>query len=547
MFENFKNHKNNVLSKRLIKKRNSTVRKYFRRYKELFSSGNERFLIDTMRELSTTPPPKHARDFELFLPQDIKEQVVLTTMQFILRRVNMLKLNESILLGSMETEHIPVSIALPSHYCKTLISRGVKVNVLVSILKWHLMCFTFWGYGLYKTFKTVFRQRSPYDFAPQKNNAEGFDYFSGLKEENLPSKTSTRLRTLVDWHIERNPDLTTIVVQSDQYYQREVNGVKVFASPHKFLPLDGFVRKTNFAISSFCVAISAFMGLLVGRWSMALLYYEYVDFLHFKLLEPEHKPKKAFFDNSGWFSRPLWTHLLSSEGGQVTCYFYSTNNFQFKTFDKGRAISLGWELMNWPHYYVWNNLQKDMIANLAQKKAKFEVVGSIWFEDKDCNVVDEELDVIIFDVVPFRPSFYRKLGAPVEFYTQDKMVQFVESICSVCKELDIVPSIKPKRNLKGKHYSKGYARKIKDLSTEGLLNFVDAQISAVRIIEKSTIVIVTPFASPANIAKDMGKHVVYYDPTATILKNDEARFDVPIISSPKELKSIITEYKKRIV
>ena len=127
------------------------------------------------------------------------------------------------------------------------------------------------------------------------------------------------------------------------------------------------------------------------------------------------------------------------------------------------------------------------------------------------------------------------------------MVLFVESICYVYKELDIVPSIKPKRNLSGKLYSKGYARKIEDLSTKGLLNFVDAQISAVRIIEKSKIVIVSPFASPANIAKDKGKCVVYYDPTATILKSDEARFDIPIISSPKELKSIITEYKKRIV
>jgi len=64
---------------------------------------------------------------------------------------------------------------------------------------------------------------------------------------------------------------------------------------------------------------------------------------------------------------------------------------------------------------------------------------------------------------------------------------------------------------------------------------VDPDISANRVIEKSTAVISMPFTSTALHANQLGKPSCYYDPSGIVQKNDRAGHGIEIVSGPEEL------------
>ena len=69
----------------------------------------------------------------------------------------------------------------------------------------------------------------------------------------------------------------------------------------------------------------------------------------------------------------------------------------------------------------------------------------------------------------------------------------------------------------------------------------DPEISAVKVIEQSDIVISIPFTSTALIARSLGKASAYYDPTGMIAKNDAAGHGIPLLSNYKELFHWVSE------
>ncbi len=239
------------------------------------------------------------------------------------------------------------------------------------------------------------------------------------------------------------------------------------------------------------------------------------------------------------FTRPLWTHLVSENDGKVCCYFYSTNNLQFLESDKTRALSYGWELMNWPYYIVWNDLQKDYITSVWATAGVVDVVGSLWFQDSETHIPSEEkYDVVIFDVIPCRPNIYISLATPVEFYTHKNMSKIVGDTVQACEELGVNPAIKSKRVTHSTH-DKRYINFLKALGAANKLQLIDSSTSAHRMIEHARIVIVVPFSSPAIIAKSFGKSVVYFDSTNIVQLNDNAAAGIPIVSTVEELKAFI--------
>ena len=70
---------------------------------------------------------------------------------------------------------------------------------------------------------------------------------------------------------------------------------------------------------------------------------------------------------------------------------------------------------------------------------------------------------------------------------------------------------------------------------------IDSEISAVKVIERSDIVILIPFTSTALTARSLGKTSAYYDPTGMIAKNDVAGHGIPLLSNYKELFHWVSE------
>lgn len=63
----------------------------------------------------------------------------------------------------------------------------------------------------------------------------------------------------------------------------------------------------------------------------------------------------------------------------------------------------------------------------------------------------------------------------------------------------------------------------------------DPDLAAVRVIEKSGIVVSMPFTSTALRWREMGKPLIYYDPRGVVQKDDRAAHGIPIVTGADEL------------
>lgn len=514
--------------------------KYSRRYDELFQNGQNRYLMNLVRELSLLDLPQR---------QTIKKQIGISQknlnlciQQYLLRRIDFQALNENILCATCQSLPQPIAMALPPHWVEHLSTKNVPVRRRVSSIMWCLKNLLFIAHGTSYVFTSqIINQHKPKfsKFLSGKNTP--FDLFVGLKDTNLPIKRDTKSRTILDWHIKHGKSEKVIIAQAPKPYEFNKKGVSIFSSSSILPPIKRKRSRVQFILKALGGSISAVSHLFMGRWSRALMYHELLQLCHFDHLDPTSRARRIFFNNSGWFHRPLWTYRAEQTGSKIVCYFYSTNNFQFIDKNRSRPTSMGWELMNWPNYVVWNEQQKTFIESFTRSECEIDVVGEVWFEDASvAPKTNQSISILVFDVTPIKTTLYRRLGAPVEFYTAEKMIRFVQEICDVCTEISIQPVIKSKRDVLPVH-NKRYHATLQRLEHQGRLSLVDPNISASRLIDNALVVIATPFSSPAHIAYRLSKPSVYFDPTKTIMPFDDARSGVPILYTKKELKSFILE------
>ena len=522
------------------------TRHYCRRYEQLMSSGQNRFVINMTRELSLLDFDKNERIPKWALGDLAYKNINLSIKQYILRRIDIRTLNISLMLASDEDNPVPITMGLPPHWIRHLKSKGLPLNNLRCTLSWQCKSMLILGYGILRTLKISFFQYSQTKDQRILNNiSKGFDLFVNLTNNNIPSISAINGQTIIDWFLTKYSPKRNVMIDFNGKVEMYKHDALIFSLGSYFFPLKGIKSRVKFFFWSLLSGFVALVYLIRGRWAFAFMHDELVLNYHYSFLEQSCRPDQVYFHNSGWFNRPLWTYTHEKNNGKICLYFYSTNNFQFLEPDQTRATYFGWELMNWPHYIVWNNNQKNMIEALALKPNTFDVVGHIWFLDNQTeNQSLDKIDVAVFDVNAIRPAYYQSLGAPVELYTPSKMTHFIKSISKICCAHNLTLGLKQKREPSYVN-SKYYLNEIKKLSNQNKLIEIDFNQSAVEIIKNSRFVICSPFTSPAIIAKQMGKGVVYYDPSGTIQPNDIGRSEITVISSPEELESHIIKSLKR--
>lgn len=533
----------NFLKKIFAKYNRKRVRGYMRQYRKLHNAQQNRFLIDTIRELTKLDPTQSQYIPARFLSPLAQQHAQLSIKQLLLARLNFVEFNKAVLLAIKETNPVPISMPIPNHWIDHLVGRNIPVRRVASTIKWHVSCFIFLGYGaLYALKKFIERTPAKKNSEINKLTSGDFDLIPMVNNLCLPITKNKEAKTIVNWFIEKYATSPGLVVQAPKDFAEEISQHVVVSNKDALLPMTSFGRRAKFLLKSAFVGMIALINLLIGRWAMALMYYELVMSFHLENLPASHRPKNVFCNNSGYYKRPVWTYRIEEDGGHVCCYFYSVNNFQFAEADGTSAISFGWELMNWQHYIVWNELQKNFINKLSATQGTFDVVGEIWFEDSDTVIPSDTFhDVTIFDVSPNRPSLYRALAAPVEFYTPKNMLNMVTDVIDVCASHDIKIAMKPKRDYSAQH-SKSYAKLIDDLQKAKLITLVNPQVSAKNLINHSNIIICAPFTSPAIIAKNLGKPIVYYDPNKVIMPTDAAADGIEILQSKAALAEFINTH-----
>ena len=457
--------------------------------------------------------------------------------QFLIQSVLYISFNERI-LEALGKKNRQLKIALPKQWLKYLEEEGFKADTFSNKIRWYgFVLFWFLG-GFYKIcvcfFQGIKHVSNPF-------NSQPYVYFDNLSIKNIPIKSSSETRTIIDWYIRYGEKDYKEINHQVKSPKIKLKGIDIAPT---YLPI-----KINLSVIGWLIylanatyfTLKSFFYFLMGDFSHAILLKEYPLIYLVQKSKKENLAKKYLFHNSTSIFRPLWTYEVEKRGAEVIFYYYSTNNSVLK-FDKGYHKEYGnREFMSWNKFYVWNNHQEKYVKDYFPN-AEVKIVGPIWFESKPTNL--EELNknkkvISIFDVQPLNETKYRLLGLPDRFFTCAVMTQFQKDICQVLKEFDVIVVLKRKRKeTKYVHESK-YLKYVDELYQSEKFIQISPDTDAFSLIEKSYLTINFPPTSTANISTFLGKKTIYYDPTSSLDPNDKSLSGVRLVQGIEDLKKYI--------
>lgn len=457
--------------------------------------------------------------------------------QYVLVRVvSWTKLNESVLYA-LGRGNAPVVHPLPREWRGVLASQGLRVAPLRSALLWYCYVGRLFANGLYTFLKSLLSDAGT---LRDKRDPIGIHaHFEGLSEANLPQPApDRRSHDIVTWYhgwrnrIEPLEAITHGVGSTNPTKVADVS-VTAVSSPVPRLRTSGsLVRFTGWGLLSFLLAAADLLRL---RWWHALLLHEGVLAARVRLGSPSDLAREFLFHNSSWIYRPLWTYEAEKAGSRITFYFYSTNNETFKRPGGYPLQTHMWHVMSWPRYLVWDEFQAAFVRRAVGSLPYVEIVGPIWFTSSARELPEiPGRTIAVFDVTPMRKSYYQTLGVDVEYYVPQVSAAFLTDIQQAAEAAGLSVHWKRKRNI-GPLADRQYRLCAERLERCSNMISIDPDISAVRVIERATVVISMPFTSTALLAREMGKPSCYYDPAGVIERTDRAAHGIPVVSGIQEL------------
>jgi polysaccharide biosynthesis PFTS motif protein len=430
---------------------------------------------------------------------------------------------------------------LPAECRKIVEKHGFKVGRIRSALAWYGYMSLFFAYGVFSIGKIAF-QGIKEIISPSHPALRNFVYLEHLIANNLPQLNKDRVsHDIVSWYSQwpgRVGELDMICHSVKGDTQSAVGGIPLISVPSAIPPLTHFSVLLRY-VGWGCAAVTrAALDLTRGRWWHALMLYESSRAAAFRLNQNVSCARDYLFNNSGWAYRPLWTYEAQSKGARVILYFYSANIEGFKRADrKADRAYLGYKSMNWPYYLVWDEDQADFIHRVVGLNANVTAVGPIWFNTADSKLPTLPLkSVAVFDVQPMRDAFYNTLAVDFDYYTPKTANQFLADVYETVTASNCTLTLKRKREI-GNLIHPSYRSCIAELGERHNFVLVDSAVDPWQLIENSLAVISMPFTTTAIIAKEMGKHSVYYDPFGLLQKDDPAAHGVAILCGIEELEA----------
>lgn len=519
-----------------IKKiKRSRLRRMMRGYRLLKQSGRIDLIAKVKEALTEQEFGLSAKDFSPFMMGAGCSYGEIVVRQYLLIRIGGLGLNKALLHALGKTGG-KVIFPLPKEWRATISEHGFDVANIRSSLLWQLYIFGAWLYGVLQIAKVGFSGFKKLIQEPKKSKK--YVYFANLSKGNLPHSIHGQTSyDIVSWYLQwsgRSQDFQEIHHSVSNVSNRVVDGVELIFQAQMLPALMGWRAVTKYAVWAIGACFIALLDCLRARWWHALLLNQSALSAQVRYLPESTLACEYLFHNSGWIYRPLWTYDAEKIGSKISFYFYSTNCESFKCRDEYQPIPYGWKAMNWSRYIVWDEYQADFIKRSVGGIPNIENVGPIWFQDANKELVASKgLKVAVFDITPHRNSFYCTLGLSTQIYTPKVVNQFLEDVVSSVEgEYSIL--WKRKRNVGASAHPlyRAMTTKLDNLKSVVL---VDSEISAVKVIEQSDIVISMPFTSTALLAKSMGKPSAYYDPKGVVQRDDRAAHGIDIIIGKAEL------------
>jgi polysaccharide biosynthesis PFTS motif protein len=469
--------------------------------------------------------------------------------QYFLFRIYESNFNKKLLQYFGSSKSSRLIFPLPIEAIGLLYKEGIYIAKIPSLINWYVSCFYSWikaGYIFIKIVWHSLGKISKQLFEAQLINGNTAAFLH-INENSLSYSKDHTTFNILNWYISWKKEKyinaedgkeIQIIHEVPQVLDFTYKNISV-AYRRSILPkIDSLPGLIKFSACSILLLVYSLFQLLLGNWRFALMSGEIIKLLQIRYSKSSAIPRELFFNNSSWIYRPLWSYEAESKGCDVYFYFYSTN---IEMLDNKK--SLGWDIVTWPKYLVWDTFSRDfLIKNVPLKnEIEIEVVGPIDFVDSDKPEPQiPENSFAIFDVQPVRESFYRRLGLPNEYYTPSTSNKFINDVFSIIKSFDANFVLKRKRDIVNLIHPK-YNNYINNISVEAGFLEIDPSTNPLKFINKVRGVICMPFTSVALVAHQHGIPAVFYDPIGFINpEHSNLSHGLPLLNSPEQLSQWIS-------
>jgi hypothetical protein len=230
------------------------------------------------------------------------------------------------------------------------------------------------------------------------------------------------------------------------------------------------------------------------------------------------------FTTTNVLSQPLWARALINAKVHMIWYSQSQQIISYQPdFLVSDMPGLRWISVD--VHWVWTNTYAKYLKSLISRGVVKVVGPVVWSVPEISNPANQEIQVIVFDVPPFSDQVALECGEISNYFNPENLTLFIEDLLHLKSKLEtifvlpVVLVVKMKRNYNSA-YDLKYYKYLERLEAHGKIRLVSCACNIYSLISAGRLVIAYPFTSPAYIADSLRVPSIYYDPTATIFRND---------------------------
>jgi len=310
----------------------------------------------------------------------------------------------------------------------------------------------------------------------------------------------------------------------------------------------GFVNRSRLLVTCL-INPFRFLAAIVRSPLMVLLSKDFIQYPVFRMLDRMKRIQSVIITNSNFFQQPLWMRGPADRKFRVHEVYYSQNAIQF-VYKEDQVVGYfpPFRHVRVDEQWVWTEGHKKFIAEMGHK-GPIHVVGPIvWYLPSDEIAVrsGDTIKIAVFDIAPVYQSVADKMGIIHYYYTADNMIAFIETIVTICEELEtssnrnIQVLVKSKRDFTKGLHDQVYIDYLKQLkNAHKHVEVIDSAANIFALLNGCDLSVSIPYTSVPYVSAYLKKPSVYFDPGGELLFTNEQSPYISTASGREELKLVI--------
>ncbi len=514
-----------------------------RALRHISNSNDKHDSFRLARKLSFISLGKVSKLSKGLIPELTYHEVDLHVRQKLITTVLNTSLLQSLAIAIVNPEQ-KIAIGIPGVWRKKLVDEGYKVSNFLSSILWTRLQIHFFLVSIHKTIKLVyFSWNYQHIFTKDKYWVLDGIPISALHIKSEKSGEGEFFLSKFLLNKMKDMDLGGITLGHipgiNVYYPTS----SIIVSSEPFLPLSSHWKTITYGLKCLWIMVRGFISWILGDSHAPIVTFEAISSAYIRQMRHDNLPSWYVTTISFASYRPVWTLLAEQYGVKVAMAFYTTNN---NLRIKGQPLDTpfpGLELMDWPYYLVWDIFQVRWVRSVVRGNPKILELGPIPLSDSNDPLPNiPEGAIAVFDVNVVRRGYLAKNGYPSFYYSDEIVEQFFSDIDKVVGDLGMVMVLKMKRDI-GNLDSVRHRKIMKVFSNKKNVVVVDPLIGAERVIDKTSATLSIPFTSTGIIADYKGKPSAFYDPSGTLMNDENCTHGVDLLQNISDLRLWLSKVK----